>query len=137
MEVAGLALAIPPMIVLCAAAIREVRNVVETIKTTNKTLMVLLSRVERMRLFLDALRGLAAQMSDPKQQALLLAFGENEYRNTLREIRELIRQVATYCETPWKLKAYWVTQKHKAVTLVKQLHEHEAELVVCLSIIST
>ena len=136
MEACGVFLAVPPMILLCISAVRELRSLTETITTADKTLLGLLSHVERMRLLMDTLRGLSTQLQNFKTTSVILEFEETAYYDTLNSICDLVRQVCKHAGTPWVMKAYWVTQRYKAVALLQMLRDHERQLGLCLQIMS-
>ncbi|KAI7222222.1 hypothetical protein KC333_g1248 [Hortaea werneckii] len=136
MEAAGVALAIPPVVLLCVAAARELRKLTETMKTANKTLLSLLSRIERMRLYLDSLRGLTSQLINPQERSMMLAFNENSYKATLKELHGLILDVAARTQHGVLLRVYWVAQRAKAEKYLSELEQHEREMLLMLSLIS-
>ncbi|KAK5123182.1 hypothetical protein LTR85_003380 [Meristemomyces frigidus] len=135
MEAAGLVFAIPPIVVMCVTVVQELRKLTETMQTANKTLLSLLSRVERMRLYLDSVRALAKQLRDPKQMAVMVTFNDTDYRQTLNVLRSLVDQGAAHSDNQWWMKTYWVTQRTKATQLLRSLQDHEAEITLMLSLI--
>ncbi|RMY56210.1 hypothetical protein D0863_13057 [Hortaea werneckii] len=136
MEAAGVALAIPPIVLLCVAAARELQKLTETMKTTNNTLLNLLSRIERMRLYLDLLRGLTHQLIYPQEQSMMLAFNESSYKTTLKELHDLILDVAARTQHGVLLRIYWVTQRAKAEKYLSELEQHEREMLLMLTLVS-
>ena len=108
----------------------------ETITTADKTLLGLLSHVKRMRLLMDTLRGLSTQLQNFENTSVILDFEKTAYHDTLNSICLLVRQVSKHAGTPWVMKAYWVTQRYKAVALLQMLRDHERQLGLCLQIMS-
>ncbi|KAI7475245.1 hypothetical protein KC351_g10211 [Hortaea werneckii] len=136
MEAAGVALAIPPIVLLCVAAARELQKLTETMRTTNNTLLNLLSRIERIRLYLDSLRGLTHQLIYPQERSMMLAFNESSYKTTLKELHDLILDVAARTQHGVLLRIYWVAQRAKAEKYLSELEQHEQEMLLMLSLIS-
>jgi molybdopterin synthase catalytic subunit len=137
MEVAAVVLALPPVIAFCVSTIKDLRDLIEGMKTTKKTLLDLLSRVERTRLFLEALRSFVGQLRDHGQKSLVLAFKADAYEQTMHELRSLVARVSVHgMSNQIRMNLQWAALKSDVVKLLKELRKHEEEMTVMLSLIS-
>ncbi|RMY83816.1 hypothetical protein D0862_11592, partial [Hortaea werneckii] len=126
------ALAIPPVVLLCVAAARELRKLTETRKTANKTLLSLLSRIQRLRLYLDSLHGLTSQLANPQERSMMLAFNENNYEATPKESQDFRLDVAARTQ-----HGYTGSRSVRRLTkFLSELEQHERGMLLMLSPIS-
>jgi hypothetical protein len=135
MDPVGVALAIPGLIVLCAQVVSQLKKVIETFATAARTLVQLLARAERMRMFLEAIKGLIQQMKS-HDRTILLNFNESGYKSTLDKLDKIIRGVAGH-KSAVLMRASWMSPRGKATELLGELRGYENELTGLLVLVNT
>jgi Fungal N-terminal domain of STAND proteins len=122
---------------LCVSVVQKIKSIVETMKRTRQALLSLLQAAERLRLYLEVLRGLTAQLHDPSQRALHLAFNDSECRQTVVDLQAFVGKIAAK-GAPFELwrKINWVYYKDDADAMVVRLQKQEGHISTLLVFIA-
>ena len=120
------------LIAICVQAVDTLTHTIETLRKAKTFLLRLLSQTERVRIFLEQLRSLTAQLG-PKA-GILLAFNDSGPRETINELHAFVKDMAQ--KDTWIRVKVLLNQK-AADRLVLRLHRHEEEIMqVLLSIVT-
>lgn len=129
MDPLSISLAVLPIVASCVAAIAKLRTVLESTKAINGTLLELLTRAERMRLFLDALHSLCAQIRDQVQESFLLDFDKTGCIMTINSLKQLVETVVDDSKkNRYWMKLHWALLKPDAVALIHDLGERQRDI---------
>jgi hypothetical protein len=74
---------------ICMQTIQLIQRTIETVKNSRSLLVKLLSQTERLRLNLEQLRSLTAQLGT--RAGTLLSYNDSAPRQTMRELNELVK----------------------------------------------
>ncbi|OXV11719.1 hypothetical protein Egran_00520 [Elaphomyces granulatus] len=129
MDPLSISLAVLPIVASCIAAIAKLRTVLESTKAINGTLLELLTRAERIRLFLDALHSLCAQIRDQVQESFLLDFDKTGCIMTINSLKQLVETVVDDSKkNRYWMKLHWALLKPDAVALIHDLGERQRDI---------
>ena len=117
---------------ICMQTIQLIQRTIETVKNSRSLLVKLLSQTERLRLNLEQLRSLTAQLGT--RAGTLLSYNDSAPRQTMKELNELVKKIA---ENPSYLGIQTLLNKSKVDGLVERLKKHEEEIVTVLLSIAT
>lgn len=120
------------LITICVQVVRVLKNTIETLQKAKTFLLKCLSQTERVRLYLEQLRGLTKQLGG--RSGILLNFNESGARETISELNVFVLDMAQ--RTSWvRLKV--LLNQSTADRLVMRLHRHEEEISMVLLSIAT
>jgi hypothetical protein len=80
------------LLTICAQAVQILKRTIETLRIAKEFLLKLLSQTERVRLFLEQLRGLTKQLGHRSE--ILLAYNDSGPRETINELNSFVRNMA-------------------------------------------
>ncbi|OXN04993.1 hypothetical protein CDV58_05629 [Aspergillus fumigatus] len=117
--------------------VTTVKDVIETMKGAKEALIELLSRCERVRLYLELFRSLTSRLSNPVEKSISLSFNDSAYRQTANEILGFVHKVADASKHSelW-MKFSWVFYKADVTALVGKLEGREKDLNLVLTFIA-
>lgn len=106
-------------------------------KGAKEALVELLSRCERVRLYLESFRFLTSRLSNPVERSILLSFNDSAYRQTGDEILGFVHKIADASKHSeiW-MKFSWVFYKADVTALVGKLEAREKDLNLVLTFIA-
>ena len=124
---------------VCLQIVSTIKKTIETMKKARQALLDLLSRTERLRLFLERLRSLAQQLTNHSDR-LLLDFNENGCYVTVDELRALVDEIASKTASAaarfWT-SLQWLSYQSRAGALLTKIRGHEEEISSVLLLIAT
>ncbi|EAW21388.1 uncharacterized protein NFIA_065520 [Aspergillus fischeri NRRL 181] len=117
--------------------VNTVKDVIETMKGAKEALIELLSRCERVRLYLELFRSLTSRLSNPVEKSISLSFNDSAYRQTADEILGFVHKIADASKHSelW-MKFSWVFYKADVTALVGKLEAREKDLNLVLTFIA-
>jgi hypothetical protein len=120
------------LLTICVQAVQIMKRTIETLRNAKEFLLMLLSQTERLRLFLEQLRGLTKQLGH--RSGILLAYNDSGPRATINELNNFVRDMAQ--RTTW-VRLRVLLHQNAADKLVERLHRHEEEIMQVLLSIAT
>ncbi|KAF7157872.1 hypothetical protein CNMCM5623_002306 [Aspergillus felis] len=126
-EVAGIFLTI----------VNTVKGIIETMNGAKEALVELLSRCERVRLYVELFRSLTSRLSNPVERSISISFNDSAYRQTADEILGFVHKIADASKHSeiW-MKFSWVFHKTDVTALVGKLEAREKDLNLVLTFIA-
>lgn len=122
------------LITICLQTIKLLKRTIETLRHAKQFLIDLLSQTERVRLFLEQLRGLAVRVVGAEGEGgaggivkLVTAFDENGVKSTLGELGEWVNEVVGSGGVGMAVRV--LIGKGKAEGLLGRLRRHEEEIL--------
>ncbi|KAM3074467.1 hypothetical protein ACMFMG_002729 [Clarireedia jacksonii] len=118
------------LITICLQTIKILKQTIETLKHAKQFLIDLLSQTERVRLFLEQLRGLAVRAIGADGEGigkLVVAFDEEGVKRTLREMREWVDEMVGGGGVGMAVRV--LMGKGKGEGLLGRLRRHEEEIL--------
>lgn len=105
-------------------------------KGAKEAIVELLSRCERVRLYLESFRSLTTRLSNP-ERSISLSFNDSAYRQTADEILGFVHKIADASKHSeiW-MKFSWVFYKADVTALVGKLDAREKDLNFVLTFIA-
>jgi hypothetical protein len=116
--------------------VNTVKEVIETMKGAKEALIELLSRCERVRLYVELFRSLVTRLSTV-ERSISLSFNDSAYRQTADEILGFVHKIADASKHSeiW-MKFSWVFYKADVTALVGKLEAREKDLNLVLTFIA-
>ena len=127
MDPVSLSASAAALITICTQAVKILKQTVETVRNAKSLLLRLLSQTERIRIFLEQLRALTAQLGP--RAGILLAFNDSGAKETINELHAFVQSIA---QTPALIKIKVLLNRSAADQFVARLHRHEEEIMQTL-----
>ena len=128
MDPLSLSVAAVALITVCVQAVKVLKQTIETIRNAKSFLLRLLSQTERIRIFLEQLRALTAQLGP--RAGILLNFNHSGPRETIDELYDFVQSIAQ--KTPAMIRIKILLHRSTADRFVERLHRHEEEIMQTL-----
>jgi hypothetical protein len=132
MDPLTISVSVVAIITTCAQVVQILKETIETLRKAAEFLLQLLSQTERVRLFLEQLRGLAEQLKS--RSGILLAFSPTGPEATVNELKTFVRDMA---QKPRLMRLKMLLERSTADKLVRRLHRHEVEITQVLLSVAT
>jgi hypothetical protein len=117
--------------------VQVTKHVIETMKGARAALVEMFTRAERIRQNLELFRSLTNKISDPMEKTTALSFNESVYRQTAKEVLQLVRKVADSGKRhDLVMKFNWLFYRSDVAALVKKMEERERDLGLVLTFIA-
>ena len=127
MDPVSLSASAAALITICAQAVKVLKQTIETVRNAKGFLLRLLSQTERIRIFLEQLRTLTAQLGP--RAGILLNFNDSGAKQTINELQIFVQSIA---QTPALIKIKVLLNRSTADHFVGRLHRHEEEIMQTL-----
>lgn len=127
MDPVSLSASAAALITICVQAVKVMKQTIETIRNAKSFLLKLLSQTERIRIFLEQLRALTAQLGP--RAGILLNFNDSGAKETINELHLFVQSIA---QTPALLRIKVLLNRSAADHFVERLHRHEEEIMQTL-----
>ena len=115
------------LITIYVRAVKILKQTIETIRNAKSSLLRLLSQTERVRIFLEQLRALTAQLGS--RAGILLSFNDSGPKETINELHAFVQSIA---QTPALIRIKVLLNRSTADHFVERLHRHEEEIMQTL-----
>ena len=119
------------LITLCVQTVKVLKQTIETIRNAKSFLLRLLSQTERIRIFLEQLRALTAQLGP--RAGFLLSFNDSGPKETINELHVFVQSIA---QTPALIRIKVLQNRSTADHFVERLHRHEEEIMQTLLLVA-
>ncbi|KAF6219811.1 hypothetical protein HO133_003636 [Letharia lupina] len=127
MDPVSLSASAAALITIFVQAVKVLKQTIETIRNAKSFLLRLLSQTERIRIFLEQLRALTAQLGP--RAGILLNFNDSGPKETINELHAFVQSIA---QTPALIRIKVLLNRSAADHLVERLHRHEEEIMQTL-----
>jgi len=111
------------LITICFKAVQAIKSVIERLRKAKAFLTVLLSQTEKVRLYLEQLRGLSKQLGP--RSGILLAFDDSGPKTTIEELHAFALKMA---HNPSWVQVRVLLSQSTADKLLARLQRHENEI---------
>jgi hypothetical protein len=131
MDPVTLCTSVAALLTICVQAVQIMKQTIETLQKAKILLLKLLSQTERLRIFLEQLRGFAARLGS--KSGILLAFNDSAPEATMKELKVFVIGMAQ--SNVW-IRMKVLLYKNTADKFMERLHRHEEEITQVLQFIA-